>query len=167
MNRNPKNQFTNGHKGHTKTHGLSSSPEYWAWASMKARCLNVKSPQFADYGGRGISVSPEWVASFESFIAHIGRRPSPQHSIDRIENDGNYEPGNVRWATSATQNRNRRNNHWVTFNGKTLTLEDWARDCSTTGKNEGRRGFAILGQNETGTKGTGWKIFCGSPKREW
>lgn len=77
------------------------------WKSMRSRCLNSSSPKFADYGGRGITVCERW-NSFENFLADMGERPSKLHSIDRINNDGNYEPGNCRWATKAEQSRNTR-----------------------------------------------------------
>ena len=84
------------------------SPEYRAWAKLKERCFNKNVKQWNDYGGRGISVCTEWRESFESFYRHVGRRPSNKHSIDRINNNGDYEPGNVRWATKVEQRRNRR-----------------------------------------------------------
>jgi hypothetical protein len=85
------------------------TPEYMAWASMKSRCYNSKGKKYALYGGRGINICDRWRESFEAFLDDIGRRPSPNHSIDRYPNgDGNYEPGNVRWATYSEQNANRR-----------------------------------------------------------
>lgn len=89
------------------THGLSHTPEYTCWGSMRHRCRNPKSSKYADYGGRGISVCERW-NSFENFLADMGRRPTPAHSLDRINNDGNYEPGNCRWATPKEQMNNRR-----------------------------------------------------------
>ena len=75
---------------------------------MMKRCFNTNHPQYADYGGRGITVCNAWVQSFEQFVADIGEPPSDTHSLDRIDNDGNYEPSNVRWATRIEQQRNRR-----------------------------------------------------------
>lgn len=75
---------------------------------MKERCLNPECLQWKNYGARGITVCDRWLNSFESFLADLGPKPSPEHSIDRIDNDGNYEPGNVRWATPSQQGRNKR-----------------------------------------------------------
>lgn len=75
---------------------------------MKSRCLNRNDPDFKDYGGRGVSICGEWIESFAAFLAHIGNKPDPTLSLDRIDNNGNYEPGNVRWATQSVQNANRR-----------------------------------------------------------
>jgi len=75
---------------------------------MKQRCLDPECLIYPNYGGRGISIHAPWIISFESFFEHMGPRPSKKHSIDRIDNDGNYEPGNVRWATTKQQRRNTR-----------------------------------------------------------
>lgn len=83
------------------------SPEYYSWTAMKSRCLNPNAAKFDIYGGRGISVCDRWANSFEAFLADMGRRPSPKHTLDRIDGDGNYEPGNCRWATPSEQNKNR------------------------------------------------------------
>ncbi len=85
-----------------------ANPEFAAWSAMKARCLNPKHPAYQSYGGRGITVAPEWVHDFKAFLAHVGKRPGPTYSLDRINSDGNYEPGNVRWASLSEQNRNKR-----------------------------------------------------------
>lgn len=93
-----------------RKHGLSREPEHNVWSGMIHRCHNPDSKDYKNYGGRGIVVCDEWRSSFQAFIEHIGRRPSDKHSIDRIDNDGNYEPGNVHWATRIEQNNNKRNN---------------------------------------------------------
>ncbi|MFN3474075.1 MAG: hypothetical protein ACK4ZW_08525 [Blastomonas sp.] len=90
------------------THGMSKTPEYSAWVGMKARCGNPKNSRFADYGGRGIRVCVRWDASFEAFLADMGPRPSPKHSLDRINVDGDYEISNCRWASPTQQIKNRR-----------------------------------------------------------
>jgi hypothetical protein len=89
------------------THGESGRPEYRAWLYMRNRCYDVRNISYRNYGGRGIRVCERWRYSYPAFLADVGRRPSPQHSIDRIDNDGNYTPGNVRWATRIQQNRNK------------------------------------------------------------
>ena len=83
-------------------------PEYVAWYSATQRCFNPKSAAFQNYGGRGISMCHEWRSSFYEFLAYIGWKPSRKHVLDRINNDGNYEPGNVRWATYSESNTNKR-----------------------------------------------------------
>jgi hypothetical protein len=87
------------------THGKSRTPEYGAYLAAKARCMNILNDAYADYGGRGIEFR---FTSFEQFFAEVGLRPSPAHSLDRKNNDGHYEPGNVRWATLSEQNNNQR-----------------------------------------------------------
>jgi hypothetical protein len=93
---------------------------------MSQRCTNPRHKSWSYYGGRRISVCDQWRNDYTAFLAHVGRRPSPKHSLDRIDNDGNYEPGNVRWATKKEQQRNRRFNRYITLNGETLLLLDWA-----------------------------------------
>jgi hypothetical protein len=108
------------------THGMHRTPEYRAWQKMRQRCSNPKCQRYDRYGARGIRVCERW-RSFEAFFEDMGHRPSPRHSLDRIDNDGNYEPGNCRWATRAEQNRNRGDNRLVTFGGLTMTVAEWAR----------------------------------------
>lgn len=111
------------------THGMSKTPEYKAWQNMVARCECKTSTGFHHYGGRGISVCKEWRDSFETFLDHVGKRPGSMYSLDRFPNtNGNYEPGNVRWATKLEQQRNLRNNFLVTLHGKEIPLSQAAAE---------------------------------------
>lgn len=93
---------------HGDTKGLSKSSEYACWVQIKTRCHNPNYREFRYYGGRGIKVCDRWIGSFENFLSDMGRKPSPKHSIDRIDTNGNYEPGNCRWATASEQRINQR-----------------------------------------------------------
>jgi len=104
------------------THGARWTPEYNIWCCMLARCHNPRNPGYDNYGGRGIEVCERWRNSFAAFLADLGERPGPSYSIDRKDNDGNYEPGNVRWATATEQGRNTRANRIVVFNGSRMPL---------------------------------------------
>jgi hypothetical protein len=90
------------------THGGRGTPEYEIWCSMIKRCENPNHHAYDRYGGRGIRVCPEWRSDFAAFLRDVGRRPRPELSLDRIDNNGNYEAGNVRWATAKEQAANRR-----------------------------------------------------------
>lgn len=108
-------------------HGLHKSPEYQNWTHMIARCENQNLRGWENYGGRGISVCAGWRKSFELFLLDMGNRPSLKHSLDRFpNNDGNYEPGNVRWATMAQQLRNTRRSRNVRVGGILIPLVDAA-----------------------------------------
>ncbi len=107
-------------------HGLSYSAEYHVWHGIKLRCYNVTDPHYPRYGGAGITMSWEWSVAFENFIADMGRRPSPTHSIDRRDNSLGYSKDNCYWATKKEQARNRRTNVRLTFQGETLTLIEWS-----------------------------------------
>lgn len=101
-------------------------PEYRWWQNMLNRCRNPITPAYRNYGGRGIAVCERWL-TFENFLADIGPRPSPKHTLDRIDNARGYESGNVRWATKAEQMRNTRRNTWITAFGETMCGADWAQ----------------------------------------
>lgn len=94
-----------GNKARTR-HGQSWSTEYVSWRDMKIRCLNPTKKDYPRYGGRGIKVCERWM-TFDNFLADMGMKPSRKHTIDRINNDGNYEPSNCRWATRLVQSRNK------------------------------------------------------------
>ena len=116
----------------TITHGLSRTKIYRTWKDMRNRCHNPKRKSYPNYGGRGIAVCDEWRENFTAFYEHVSKLEhfgEDGYSLDRINNDGNYEPGNVRWANRAEQCRNKRNNVIVEYNGKRMTLSDAAK-CS-------------------------------------
>ncbi len=105
------------------SHGKCDIPEYGAWAQIKARCIGDACPM--RYKDRGIKICDRWRDSFENFFEDMGERPSPSHSIDRINNDGDYEPGNCRWATKKEQGRNRSNTTIVDYMDERRSLMDW------------------------------------------
>ncbi len=109
-------------------HGLTESPEYFAWQALKNRCYREKDDHFHRYGGRGITVCDEWKNDFSAFYEHVGPRTSPLHSIHRLENDKGYEPGNVIWATKEEQCNLRSTNHFIEYNGVKKTIQQWSRE---------------------------------------
>jgi hypothetical protein len=127
-------------KGHTKSCGCivgknsnprhghrprgDASPTYQSWQAMKSRCCCLGDHAYSQYGGRGIKVCEKWMR-FEGFLADMGQRPDG-HSLDRIDNDGDYEPSNCRWATRSQQQRNTRGNRLLTFRGETMCVAAWA-----------------------------------------
>lgn len=119
-NNNPAYKHGNASKsGFTK--------EYKTWAGIKRRTTSDRDQNSPYYFGRGIKMCDRWFNSFENFLADMGKAPSPSHSIDRIDNDGDYTPENCRWATRAEQMINMRSNRWLTLNEVTKTQEEWGR----------------------------------------
>jgi len=122
-------------EGNHKTHGFTigrkhkKMSEYSTWTTMKGRCFTITNQKYYDYGARGITVCDRWLGEtgFENFYADMGPKPSNLHSIDRIDNDGHYEPSNCRWGTDEQQSRNKRNNIWLEYQEERMILEDWAR----------------------------------------
>lgn len=114
--------------GHNSTtHGACKTKEYRSWETAKKRCTNPNCKKYPRYGGRGITMCRRWLHSFENFIDDMGPCPK-EFSIERTNNDGNYEPGNCIWGTHYVQARNRSNNIHLTANGKTQVLHDWAKE---------------------------------------
>jgi hypothetical protein len=134
----------------TVTHGMSSTAEYRIWKGMRARCYNKEEAGFANYGGRGITVCAKWLDSFETFISDMGMRPSGKHSIDRKNNNGNYEPGNCRWATKAQQNSNTRRTYRILFGGTEKTMAELSKETGIAVTTlyaryaKGRRGDSLI-----------------------
>lgn len=112
-----------GHR--RRRHGATGTRDYRIWHNMTRRCRDQKNPAYPEYGGRGIKMAPEF-ETYEGFIAHMG--PSNGLTLDRIDNNGGYVPGNVRWTDRTTQGRNKRNNWLITFEGRTQTLSAWAEE---------------------------------------
>lgn len=125
--------------GHWTNHGRNGTRTFHIWWGMIHRCHYPKTTGYANYGGRGIRVCDRWRESFKNFLADMGERPSPDHQIDRIDNDGPYSPDNCRWATRHTQRRNTRSNRLLTFAGKTQCLTDWARELGINKRTLGGR----------------------------
>lgn len=113
------------------THGQSRNPAFASWKAMKDRCLNRDSLDWKYYGGRGIEVCEPWIASFENFWRDMGDRP-PNTSLDRMDNDGNYEPGNCRWATIEMQANNTSRNRRITIGAETKTMAQWAKSIDVS-----------------------------------
>lgn len=112
--------------------GLSSHPLYVVWLGMKQRCYNPRSKVYQHYGARGIRMCDRWLESVENFYADMGERPTPNHTVERLNNDGNYEPANCVWATRSEQNENTRQTRLLTFDGRTQSLGKWARELGVS-----------------------------------
>lgn len=109
----------------SKVHGMSGTTEYNTWLGIKQRCYDEKSTSYKDYGARGITVCDRWLDSFENFYEDMGNKPSPELSIERVDNDKGYSPDNCVWATYIEQSKNRRSNRLLTFNGETHSISEW------------------------------------------
>lgn len=160
----------------SKTHGMRNSPEYGAWCGLRGRCHNKQHFAYHRYGGRGITVCKRWLGrnGFANFYKDMGPKPSRKYTIERIDNDGDYEPENCRWATLTEQQRNRSNNRRLTYKGKTKTITEWAEELgfkiSTIQSRLNLYGWSvkkalstsiippsISGSRSNGGKGKNWK----------
>lgn len=112
---------------YTREWKKKQGPEYNVWSAMKDRCLNPNCSHYKNYGGRGITVCDRWLR-YANFIADMGHRPSSKYTLERIDNDGNYEPQNCRWVTRGAQARNMRSNVLIEHNGKKQCLMDWSKE---------------------------------------
>lgn len=123
----------NGGRPRKSKHGFARRGQHileWdRWMAMISRCTNPSASNYSRYGGRGIQVCEKWRNSFTEFFRDVGKAPSRNHTLDRIDNMRGYEPGNVRWATRSEQQNNRRGNCLVTYNGQTFTVTQWSRLC--------------------------------------
>lgn len=116
-------------KGLHKTHNKSKiSKTYNVWIAMKARCYNSNNKHYKDYGGRGIKIQEDWINDFQKFFNYIGERPHEKLTIERIDTNKDYKEGNIKWATQVEQANNRRNNRFLEFNNKKLTLSQWEKE---------------------------------------
>lgn len=107
----------------------STHPLHKTWLNMIARCYDPTRNKYDYYGGRGITVCQRWRDSFDAFVSDMGPKPTPKHTVERKDNDGNYEPGNCCWATMKEQNNNRRNTHRWIVNGVRKSIAEWAEEC--------------------------------------
>lgn len=119
----------------SKTHGLSCHPPYRVYSHMKGRCCNKNDENYKRYGGRGITICDEWLSSFSAFYEWSMKNGYKSGAtLDRIDNNSGYSPSNCRWTTMQVQSNNRRSNHYITYNEKTMSASDWSRE---TGINVG------------------------------
>lgn len=137
-------------------HGMTGTKTFRSWGCMKQRCLNPKSPDYARFGGRGITICKAWIDSFEKFFADMGERPTGK-TLDRIDVNGNYTPANCRWSTISEQSRNRRNTRYVSYRGKRHSMYDLA-------EKHGIKPAMLISR-----LGSGWSVekALTSPVRKW
>ena len=117
---------------HGQTKNGKRTTEYVTWCNILKRCYNKKCDKYFRYGGRGIFVDERWRNDFASFFKDMGVKPTSKHTIERIDNNGPYSPENCKWATQKEQNRNKKNNRLIKYNGKTLCLTEWAEKLGVT-----------------------------------
>jgi hypothetical protein len=115
-------------RAHNRRHGMRDTPEYAAWKALRGRCLHPGHQAYHNYGARGVRVCERWAGAegFVNFFADMGPRPSSHHTLERIDNEGHYEPGNCCWATTKAQSRNKRTSFFIEHQGRRLTLAGWA-----------------------------------------
>lgn len=164
----------NSSRERMRTHGGSRLPEFRTWIGIRLRCHDPRQPGYPKYGGSGIKVCRRWRDSFRAFLDDMGPKPTPRHSIDRIDSQKGYVPGNCRWATRQEQSDNRRTTVWLTFSGERLTLREWS---IRTGLNQKtiydrlRRGWTIqdaLSKPAAWGAGPSRSTNCGLPEyRVW
>lgn len=112
--------------GKNGTHHMAGTPEYVCWATMKRRCYDPKHIGYKNYGAKGIRVCARWLTSFENFFEDMGKKPTPKHSIDRIDSNGDYEPSNCRWVDWMTQSTNKERTHKIMYKGALHTITEIA-----------------------------------------
>ena len=144
-------------------HGYSRTPEYRAWGDMKQRCLNPTHPSYKCYGAKGVAVCSRWM-DFLTFLADMGPRPSGDHSLDRIDPAGSYEPDNCRWATGEQQRNNRRDKRLITYDGRTQTITQWEKEIGVTHgviRHRIRKGWSVTEAIETpAARGLKFRVRC-------
>lgn len=132
--------------GRRTTHSATNTAEFSIWIGIRQRCSKPSNKHYQRYGARGITVCERWETSFENFLSDMGPRPSPRHSVERIDNDKGYYLENCKWGLAVDQANNRRNNRLITFNGQTKTIAQWARDLGihhNTIRNRLNRGKSV------------------------
>lgn len=150
--------------GRPVKHGWNGTPEHRAWGHMKDRCFNPRSQRYGRYGARGIAVCDRWKESFLAFIEDVGPRPSPKHSLERVNNNGHYEPGNVVWAEREQQANNKSTSVILEFRGESLSVNQWARRLGICNRTIGMRlnaGWSIEKTLTTPAEHRNWAVNPG------